>query len=143
MQLKETGTFYALKYMEIAKIVKTGAVDNILREFYLMEALSYYPLLVNVVFAFRDETHLYLGMDLMLGGDLCFHLKNARIVTEDMVRFWIAEVAVTIHYLHKRGIIHRDIKPQNLLIDAKGTLLSPYRPIFVYCVLSLNAHIHT
>jgi len=123
VQLKSNKKLYALKCMEIEKIVHAGATENILREVYFMEQLSYYPLLVNAVFAFQDPTHLYLGMDLMLGGDLKFHMEKQRKLTEETIRFWIAELAITIHYLHKRDIIHRDIKPQNVLIDDKGTKL--------------------
>jgi serine/threonine kinase 32 len=106
--------------MEIEKIVNAGATENILKEVYFMEQLSYYPLLVNALFAFQSETHLFLGMDLMLGGDLKFHMEKQRKLTEDTIRFWTAELAITVHYLHKRDIIHRDIKPQNILIDDKG-----------------------
>ena len=120
MELKSTKKLYALKYMEIDQIVQRKAVENILREAYLMQQLSYYPLLVNAVFGFQDATHLYLGMDLMLGGDLKFHMEKKRKLNEETIRFWIAEIAITIHYLHNRDIIHRDIKPQNLLIDDKG-----------------------
>lgn len=118
--MKSSRKLYAMKYMRIEDIVKGDAIENILREIYILKELFYFPLLVNLAFCFHDARHLYLGLDLMLGGDLSFHMSHGRRASEDMIRFWMAELAVALHYLHKRGIIHRDIKPQNLLLDADG-----------------------
>lgn len=61
----------------------------------------------------------YIVVDLMNGGDLRFHISR-KTLTEEAVKFWIAELSCAILYIHGRGIVHRDIKPDNILLDAEG-----------------------
>ncbi len=55
----------------------------------------------------------------MSGGDLRFHISR-KTFTEEAVRFWISELACALRYVHGQGIIHRDVKPDNVLLDADG-----------------------
>lgn len=61
----------------------------------------------------------YLVVDLMSGGDLRFHISR-KTFTEEAVRFWIAELGCALRYIHGQNIIHRDVKPDNVLLDADG-----------------------
>lgn len=55
----------------------------------------------------------------MNGGDLRFHISR-KTFTEEAVRFWISELGCALQYIHTQGIIHRDVKPDNVLLDSEG-----------------------
>lgn len=115
---KSSGAFYALKYIDKEVCIERNATANIIRERKILEALSH-PLVCNLRYAFQDVEYLYLVTDLMLGGDLRFHLLR-KTFTEDAVCHWIAEVVVALSYCHARGIVHRDVKPDNILLTGNG-----------------------
>lgn len=110
---------YALKYINKAKCVKMRAVSNIIQERRLLEEVES-PFICNLRYAFQDDENLFMVLDLMLGGDLRFHLDRTGSMKEDVVRFYVAEIALALDYLHQLQIVHRDLKPDNVLLDEKG-----------------------
>ncbi|KAF9111570.1 hypothetical protein BGX27_004735 [Mortierella sp. AM989] len=119
VQHKKTKEIYALKYINKAKCIRMRAVENIIQERRLLEEVEF-SLICNLRYAFQDDENLFMVLDLMLGGDLRFHLERAGPMREDVVRFYVAEVVLALDALHARRIIHRDLKPDNVLLDEHG-----------------------
>ena len=121
VEKKSTGKLYALKYMSKEKIIEKKAVSNVIKERKILQNLAFYPFLVNLCFAFQDDTNLYMIIDLMLGGDLRYYLNHhPRPMTEKLLAFWMAEIGLGLNYMHRKMTVHRDVKPDNLLIDSDG-----------------------
>lgn len=81
-------------------------MQNIIQERRLLEEIDC-PFVCNLRYAFQDDENLFMVLDLMLGGDLRFHLDRMGHLSEETVRFAMAEIALALDYLHKKGIVHR------------------------------------
>lgn len=97
---------FALKYINKAKCIQMHAVENIISERRILESINY-AFIVNLRYAFQDDENLFMVIDLMLGGDLRFHLDRMGPLPEEYVQFYAAEIALALRYLHQRNIIHR------------------------------------
>jgi serine/threonine kinase 38 len=80
------------------------------------------PWVVELKYSFQDEIYLYLVMEFCPGGDLMSLLINKDILSEEEARFYIAELILSVENVHKLKCIHRDLKPDNILIDKQGHL---------------------
>jgi len=74
----------------------------------------------NLKYAFQDDETLFLIMDLLMGGDLKFHLVNASRFSEKRSRFYAAEILLGLEHIHAVKIIYRDLKLENVLLDQQG-----------------------
>ncbi|KAF9556669.1 kinase-like protein [Agrocybe pediades] len=119
VQHKQTRDLYALKYINKAKCVKMKAVPNVIQERRLLEEVDH-PFIVNLRYAFQDDENCFFVLDLMLGGDLRFHLERLGSMPEETVRFYMAQLSSALSFLHEMGIMHRDLKPDNILLDERG-----------------------
>ena len=119
VKLKKTNEYYALKEMYKVKVIDRRSEFSIMSERNLLSKLKH-PFIVNMHFAFQDFSKLYLVMDLLSGGDLRYHIAKKKTFTEPETKFFIANLIISLEYIHNQKIIHRDIKPENLVLDSKG-----------------------
>lgn len=119
VQKKDTKAMYAMKYMNKNACIKKDAVRNVLRELEILKFLEH-PFLVNLWFAFQDEEDMFMVVDLLLGGDIRYHLQQVTKFDEPRVKLYLCELGLALGYLRSKKVIHRDLKPDNLLLDEKG-----------------------
>ncbi|KAH8267756.1 hypothetical protein KR026_004935 [Drosophila bipectinata] len=110
---------YAMKTLRKADVLKRNQVAHVKAERdILAEADNCW--VVKLYYSFQDKDNLYFVMDYIPGGDLMSLLIKLGIFEEELARFYIAEVTCAVDSVHKMGFIHRDIKPDNILIDRDG-----------------------
>ncbi|XP_033068348.1 rhodopsin kinase GRK7 [Trachypithecus francoisi] len=121
VQVKNTGKMYACKKLDKKRLKKKGGEKMALLEKEILEKVSS-PFIVSLAYAFESKTHLCLVMSLMNGGDLKFHIYNVGTRGLDMSRviFYSAQIACGMLHLHELGIVYRDMKPENVLLDDLG-----------------------
>ena len=112
-----------MKIMSKTKIVKKNSVKNINNEKKFL-SLLHHPFLVNMICSFQDNDNLYLVMELLLGGDMRYHINKKSIYNkkkdENQLKFIAGCTSIGLNYIHENKIIHKDIKPENLVYDSNG-----------------------
>ncbi|XP_066992358.2 serine/threonine-protein kinase Warts isoform X2 [Anabrus simplex] len=115
----DTNHLYAMKTLRKADVLKRNQVAHVKAERdILAEADNEW--VVKLYYSFQDKDNLYFVMDYIPGGDLMSLLIKLGIFEEPLARFYIAELTCAVESVHKMGFIHRDIKPDNILIDRDG-----------------------
>jgi len=116
---KERGSLFAMKILRKTHLVKRRQIERTRTERKVLSAVNH-PFIMKLHYAFQNPEKLYLVLDYCPGGELFFHLSRFRRFPERVARFYAAELLLAIGHLHKRGIIYRDLKPENVLLDAEG-----------------------
>ncbi|KAM5178511.1 serine/threonine-protein kinase Sgk2 isoform 3-T3 [Callospermophilus lateralis] len=117
---KSDGMFYAVKVLQKKSILKNKEQSHIMAERNVLLKNVRHPFLVGLRYSFQTPEKLYFVLDYVNGGELFFHLQRERRFLEPRARFYTAEVASAIGYLHSLNIIYRDLKPENILLDCEG-----------------------
>ncbi|KAK4868938.1 hypothetical protein LT330_006547 [Penicillium expansum] len=118
-QKKDTREVCALKVMSKKLLFKLDEIRHILTERDILTAAKS-EWLVKLLYAFQDDSQIYLAMEYVPGGDFRTLLNNTGVLHNRHARFYIAEMFSCIDALHVLGYIHRDLKPENFLIDSTG-----------------------
>ena len=117
-----TKTFYAMKVLSKAKITSQNLVKYALTERKVLSSVNH-PFIVRLHFAFQSTSKLFLVLDYCAGGDLSEYLRKEKKFTEDRARIYVSEILLALEYLHKKDIIFRDLKPDNVVLDNDGHAL--------------------
>uniref|UniRef100_A0A3Q2Z650 non-specific serine/threonine protein kinase n=1 Tax=Hippocampus comes TaxID=109280 RepID=A0A3Q2Z650_HIPCM len=120
VKMKQTESVYAMKILNKWDLLKRAETACFREERdVLVRGDSQW--ITTLHFAFQDDNHLYLVMDYYVGGDLLTLLtKYEDRLPEDMAQFYVAEMVLAVDSVHQRRYIHRDIKPNNVLLDVNG-----------------------
>ncbi|CAM9125799.1 unnamed protein product, partial [Ectocarpus fasciculatus] len=118
---KASRQLYAMKVLKKDHIIKKNQVEHTKTE---RSVLSYihHPYIVGLNMAFQTSDRLFFILDYCAGGELFFHLGKVGRFPEDRAKLYAAEIALALEYIHKKGIIYRDLKPENVLLDNDGNV---------------------
>ncbi|KAL0718901.1 hypothetical protein Bca4012_068224 [Brassica carinata] len=116
---KGTGHVYAMKKLKKSEMLRRGQVEHVKAERNLLAEVDS-NCIVKLYCSFQDEEYLYLIMEYLPGGDMMTLLMRKDTLTEDEARFYVGETVLAIESIHRHNYIHRDIKPDNLLLDRSG-----------------------
>lgn len=119
---KDTGQVYAMKVMRKENIIAKNQVTHTKDEKNVLERIKH-PFIVKLHYAFQTPEKLYMILDFVNGGELFFHLKKCGKFSEKRVILYAAEIASALMHLHNNGFVYRDLKPENLLLDASGHIV--------------------
>ncbi|KAL7794532.1 putative response regulator receiver Rim15p [Trichoderma ceciliae] len=119
---KSTGEYFAIKVLKKADMVAKNQVGNVKAERAIMMWQGQSEFVAKLYWTFSSKDYLYLVMEYLNGGDCASLIKVLGGLPEDWVKKYLGEVVLGVEHLHERGVIHRDLKPDNLLIDQKGHL---------------------
>merc|ERR1712128_197419 len=119
VQKIDNGHIYAMKVLRKSEMVEKEQVAHVRAERDVLVEVDH-TWVVKMFYSFQDAENLYLVMEFLPGGDVMTLLMKKDTLSEEATQFYIAETALAIETIHKLGFIHRDIKPDNLLLDARG-----------------------
>ena len=118
---RSTSNIYAMKSLRKSEMVRRGQVEHVMAERNLLAQVSSH-MVVKLFYSFQDDEFLYLVMEYLSGGDMMTLLMRKDTLSEEEARFYIAQSILSIEAIHAANYIHRDIKPDNLLLCADGHL---------------------
>ncbi|XP_034245062.1 atypical protein kinase C isoform X2 [Thrips palmi] len=120
VELKKTKRIYAMKVIKKALVTDDEDIDWVQTEKHVFETASNHPFLVGLHSCFQTPSRLFFVIEFVRGGDLMFHMQRQRRLPEEHARFYSAEISLALNFLHEKGIIYRDLKLDNVLLDHEG-----------------------
>ncbi|KAJ4439210.1 hypothetical protein ANN_07329 [Periplaneta americana] len=119
---KDSNEIYALKILSKSQIISENAVQQVKDEVSIQSMCGHNPFVVNCPFYWQGRKQLFIVSEYMPGGELLDLCQHCTVLPEELVRIYVAEIALAIDFLHNAGVIYRDLKLENILIDGEGHL---------------------
>ncbi|VDK87126.1 unnamed protein product [Onchocerca ochengi] len=118
---RDHGIIYAMKVLRKSRVItKAKTLQHTLSERHVLERLKGLPFLVEMIYAFQSDSKLHIVMEFIKGGELFTHLCNKGAFDIHSAKFYIAELIIAIDSVHKRKVVYRDLKLENILLDENG-----------------------
>lgn len=119
----KTGKLFAQKQLKKASlIIQSKTVQRTMTEKEILESVNHRSI-VKLFYSFQDDSKLYLILEYLPGGELFQHLQQEKFISEDNCAVYLAQIILGLEHLHKIGIVYRDLKPENVLLNADGYLV--------------------
>ena len=112
---------YAIKKLDINSLYSVNRLYQAYLENDILNELDS-PYIVKIYGAFEADGKIHLIMDFLPNGDLSYFIKANFPLKDEIIRFYSAEIVLFLEYMQSKKLIHRDLKPQNIMIDEKGHL---------------------
>ena len=116
-----TKEIFAMKGLKKDLLIEEDQIESTILEKEILQNIDH-PFLCGLIFCFQTEDRIFFVMPFLSGGELFTHLKKFKRFSEEMVKFYGAQISIALQYLHDKNIIYRDLKPENILLDEKGYL---------------------
>ena len=111
--------YYAMKSIRKDYVLDNNSLQSLQIEKLILLQVKH-PFIISLEFVFSNAARVYFVMPFIQGGEIFTHLTKVKRFSEDRTRFYAAQIALALRYLHKSKIIYRDLKPENILIGLDG-----------------------